>query len=82
MHKLPWPLLGAFSLFVGLLLGPDASAQAQKKDAKLADYFGFQPLEIYKLEHRISNLTLKDFDGDKVAISSSATTPGRGSTSS
>ena len=66
MHKLPWPLLGVFSLFAGLLLGPDASAQAQKNDAKLADYFGFQPLEIYKLEHRISNLMLKDFDGDKV----------------
>ncbi len=32
---------------------------------KLADYFGFQALEIYKLEHRIGNLLLKDLDGDK-----------------
>ncbi len=33
---------------------------------KLADYFGFLPLEIYKLEHRIGNLVVKDLDGDKI----------------
>ena len=68
MHKPPRPLLGVFSLFACLLLGSDASAQAPKKDAKpkLADYFGFQALEIYKLEHRIGNLMLKDLDGDKI----------------
>jgi hypothetical protein len=68
MLKLLRPLLGVslFSLFACLLPGPGALAQAQKKDARLADYFGFQPLEIYKLEHRIGNLILKDLDGDKV----------------
>ncbi|WP_165252716.1 FG-GAP repeat domain-containing protein [Paludisphaera soli] len=33
---------------------------------RLADYFGFLPLELYKLEYRISNLTLADVDGDKI----------------
>ena len=33
---------------------------------RLADYFGFQPLEVYKLDPRISNLLLKDLDGDRV----------------
>jgi hypothetical protein len=67
MQKPPRPLLGVFSLFACLLLGPYASAQDAKKDAKpkLADYFGFQALEIYKLEHRIGNLLLRDLDGDK-----------------
>jgi hypothetical protein len=67
MHKPPRPFLGVFSLFACLLLGPHASAQDPKKDAKpkLADYFGFQALELYKLEHRIGNLLLKDLDGDK-----------------
>lgn len=32
----------------------------------MADYFGFLPLEVYKLDTRISGLLLKDFDGDKV----------------
>ena len=71
MTMLPRPLLqvSLFVLFAGLLAGPAVPARAQdqkKKDAKLADYFGFQPLEIYKLEHRIGNLMLKDLDGDKV----------------
>ena len=66
MQKLPQPLLGALALLAGLLVGLDASAQAPKKEPKLADYFGFQPLEIYKLEYRIGNLMLKDLDGDKV----------------
>src|SRR6185312_6712690 len=68
MQKLPRPWVGVFgfSLFAGLLVGSDASAQALKKGERLADYFGFRPLEIYKLEHRIGNLTLRDLDGDKV----------------
>ena len=39
---------------------------AQAPTAKLADYFGFQPLELYKLDSRIGNLQLKDLDGDKI----------------
>ncbi len=31
---------------------------------ELADSYGFLPAEIYKLENRISNLTLADLDGD------------------
>jgi hypothetical protein len=42
-----------------------ASAQSPPVSPKLADYFGFLPLELYKLETRISNLTLRDLDGDK-----------------
>jgi hypothetical protein len=41
-------------------------AAAQSPDKKLADYFGFQPLELYKLDNRIGNLMLKDLDGDGV----------------
>ena len=66
-----------FFLVAGLILvaGVDARAQALKKGQRLADYFGFQPLEIYKLEHRIANLTLRDLDGDHVqdiAVSNNA----------
>ena len=32
----------------------------------MAQEYGFQPVEIYKLESRISNLTLADLDGDRV----------------
>ena len=42
------------------------SVHAQAADKKLADYFGFLPLELYKLDNRIGNLHLKDLDGDKV----------------
>ena len=64
MDKLPprgwrWVVFGAF-----LLVGQPALAQAPS--AKLADYFGFQPLELYKLDNRIGNLQLKDLDGDKI----------------
>ena len=34
-------------------------------ESRLGDYFGFLPLEIYKLDTRISNLLLVDLDGDK-----------------
>ena len=44
-----------------------ASARVARADEpRLADYFGFLPLEVYKLDARISNLLLKDLDGDKV----------------
>ena len=50
------------------LTGPgSARAQPPGSQGKLADYFGFQPLEIYKLERRIGNLLVKDLDGDKTA---------------
>ena len=34
-------------------------------DPKLSDYFGFLPLEVYKLDTRLNNLLVKDLDGDK-----------------
>jgi hypothetical protein len=49
-------------LGMGLLAG-----SARADEPRLADYFGFLPLEIYKLDPRISNLVLADFDGDKVS---------------
>jgi hypothetical protein len=61
------------SLVIGLLIGVSAMLGAGSPGAeppgntpKLADYFGFQPLEIYKLERRIGNLVLTDLDGDKI----------------
>ncbi len=42
------------------------AASARAEEPRLADYFGFLPLEIYKLDPRISNLVLADFDGDKI----------------
>jgi hypothetical protein len=39
---------------------------ARADETRLADYYGFLPLEIYKLDARINNLLLKDLDGDKV----------------
>jgi hypothetical protein len=57
---------GLFFLFTCLLVTRDALADPPKAKAKLADYFGFQPLELYKLESRIGNLLLKDLDGDQI----------------
>src|ERR1700733_7538200 len=56
---LRWVLFGGF-----LVMGQPVRAQAPT--AKLADYFGFQPLELYKLDNRIGNLQVVDLDGDKV----------------
>jgi len=56
-----WGLLTSLALF---LWAP--STLAQPTDKKLADYFGFQPLELYKLDNRIGNLHLADLDGDNV----------------
>ncbi|APW59831.1 FG-GAP repeat domain-containing protein [Paludisphaera borealis] len=56
-------------LFLGLVIvGRPTPVEAQEPAAKskLADYFGFQPLELYKLERRIGNLVVRDLDGDKI----------------
>jgi hypothetical protein len=45
---------------------PAPAQQQPAERSKLADYFGFQPPEIYKLERRIANLMVRDLDGDKV----------------
>jgi hypothetical protein len=42
-----------------------STVSAVGDEPRLADYFGFLPLEVYKLDARIGNLILKDLDGDK-----------------
>ena len=54
-------LIGGLTLFGA----KESPAQPPADAPKLADYFGFQPLEIYKLERRIGNLMIRDLDGDK-----------------
>ncbi len=51
---------------IGMSLLAPRDARADGDDARLADYFGFLPLEVYKLDQRIANLLIKDLDGDKV----------------
>ncbi len=58
------PLIPLTSCFVVLATLPTATLA--QEPTKLADYFGFLPLEIYKVERRISNLQIADFDGDGV----------------
>jgi len=43
-------------------IGPARGAD----EPRLADHFGFLPLEVYKLDNRISGLLIRDLDGDKV----------------
>ena len=55
-----------YAAMVGMSLLAPAPARADDDNAKLADYFGFLPLEVYKLDQRISNLLVKDLDGDRI----------------
>jgi hypothetical protein len=50
------------ALFLGLSAAPAPAAD----ESKLADYFGFLPVEVYKLDPRISGILVRDFDGDKI----------------
>ena len=54
--------LGRLVLF-GVLLGSTSAVRAD--EPRLAECFGFLPLELYKLDTRITGLVLKDLDGDK-----------------
>jgi hypothetical protein len=51
---------------IGLLGLLESGRLARADEPRLADYFGFLPLEVYKLDARIGNLLIKDVDGDKV----------------
>jgi hypothetical protein len=53
-------------LGIGLVLLASGVARLGADEPRLAEYFGFLPLEVYKLDTRISGLLLKDLDGDKV----------------
>src|SRR4051794_2123252 len=61
-----------FTRWVGILLGMAlavpgvVNTRASGDEPRLADYFGFLPLEIYKLDTRLNNLQLGDIDGDKI----------------
>jgi hypothetical protein len=57
--------LGVLLLVISSVTASRACAETPAKDSKLADHFGFLPLEIYKLDYRISNLLVKELDGDK-----------------
>jgi hypothetical protein len=48
-----------------LILGSAHSGRAAD-EPRLADYFGFLPVEVYKLDPRITGLLVRDLDGDKV----------------
>jgi hypothetical protein len=52
---------------LGLVLTLGSPASPFAEDGRLADYYGFLPLEIYKLDSRISGLLVRDLDGDKTA---------------
>lgn len=56
----------AFVSALGLALASPPPASAED-GARLADYYGFLPLEIYKLDSRIAGLLVRDLDGDKTA---------------
>ena len=43
-----------------------AMAAVGADEPRWADYFGFLPVEVYKLDNRINGLLVRDFDGDKV----------------
>lgn len=53
------------SAFVLLASGFFCATSRGEDDTNLADYFGFLPVEIYKLDTRIQSLIVKDVDGDK-----------------
>ena len=59
-------LKGWHGVGLAVWLGVATLAAGAEDEPRLAEYFGFLPLEIYKLDARISNLLLRDLDGDKI----------------
>jgi hypothetical protein len=60
-------------LVAGLVV--TAASRAGADEPRLGDFFGFLPLEVYKLDTRISAVLTKDLDGDKtddIAVSNNA----------
>ena len=54
----------ALMLLVGSLSDEPVVAQEPRGPSPLGQYFGFQPVEIFKLERRSSNLVARDIDRD------------------
>ncbi len=59
-------LIPRFALALAALAVPTYT-HAQPQTPPLAEFFGFQRLEIYKLDDRINVLVVEDLDGDKIA---------------
>ena len=60
---------GRWARIAGLglaLMGPTVAPAADGDDPRIADYFGFRPIEVYKLDARIAGLLVRDLDGDKI----------------
>ena len=57
-------LLTAFLLALWALAGEPTRAQELRGPSPLGQYFGFRPVEIFKLERRSSNLLARDLDRD------------------
>lgn len=62
MNRSALSMLGLVFVVAGFTWG--RSAAADPPSERLADYFGFLPIELYKLDNGIGNLALKDLDGD------------------
>ena len=54
----------ALCCLVGICAALGGPARGQEGEARLAEYYGFLPLEIYKLDDRIRGLLIADLDGD------------------
>lgn len=63
LQVLCYHALGTVLIGLGTMALGTGSAMGQNS---LAQEYGFKPVEIYKLDSRISNLTLADLDGDRV----------------
>ena len=62
MHLDERTKFGIFCAFLWMSTG----AAARADEPRLAEYFGFLPVEVYKLDNRVGNLLVKDLDGDKI----------------
>lgn len=57
----------AWKGLVGVALGIGLAVSAEgAEEPRLAEYYGFKPLEIYKLDSRIAGVIVRDVDGDKI----------------
>jgi len=56
--------VAALLLLVGSVTDDPVAAQEPRGPSPLGQYFGFQPVEIFKLELRSSNLVARDIDRD------------------
>jgi hypothetical protein len=53
------------ALLLALVASAPARADGPHDEPRLTDYFGFLPLEVYKLDSRINAVLTRDLDGDK-----------------